>query len=74
MYWDPTDKTAMETSLISRYEEELDYEIKWAGSKTKLAKTFKKYVRYHDNALFAACYTRNINPTVRVSCTDVTTM
>lgn len=74
MYWDPTDKTAMEISLISRYEEELDYEIKWAGSKTKLAKTFKKYVRYHDNALFAACYTPNINPTVRVSYTDVTTM
>ena len=74
MYWDPTDKTAMEISLISRYEEELDYEIKWAGSKTKLAKTFKKYVRNHDNALFAACYSRNINPTVRVSYTDVTTM
>ena len=57
MYWDPTDKTAVETTLIKRYEDELKYDIKWAGSIAELAKTFRKPVGHHDNALFVASYT-----------------
>ena len=47
MYWDPEDNTAVETSLILRYEDDLKHEIKWAGGVKELAHAFKKTVRYH---------------------------
>jgi len=49
LYWNPRDQTALETSLVARYEDTLSTEIAWAGGPDKLAQKFKIDVRVTTN-------------------------